>query len=209
MNDSDKLVIALPKGRLGKSAIERLIAIGITPEIGHSTRKLVLNDEANKIDVMFVKAGDVITYIEEGVADIGVVGRDNILEERADIYILKDLGFGKCTFCVAGYADRPYPAEGRPLKVATKYPNVARQFFKEKRQPIEVFYLSGSVELGPIVGLSDVIVDIVETGNTLKANGLTVLEKMHDVSAKLIANKGKYRFKMARIKHIMQALERT
>lgn len=207
--DKDTLVIALPKGRLGKSAIEKLIAIGVSPKIADETRKLIVTDETNNIDVMFVKAGDVITYIEEGVADIGVVGRDTILEERADIYVLQDLGFGQCKFCVAGYADRPYPAEGRPLKVATKYPNVAKQFFKGKRQPIEVFYLSGSVELGPIVGLSDVIVDIVETGNTLKANGLNVLEEMYDVSAKLIANKAKYRFKMARIREVMRALERT
>ncbi|MFW5913860.1 MAG: ATP phosphoribosyltransferase [Bacillota bacterium] len=207
--NNDNLVIALPKGRLGKEAIEKLIAIGIDPKIKKSSRKLIITDEENKLDVMFVKAGDVITYIEEGVADIGVVGRDNILEERADIYVLKDLDFGHCTFCVAGYADKPYPVEGRPLKVATKYPSVARRYFNEKRQPIEVFFLSGSVELGPIVGLSDVIVDIVETGNTLKANGLSVLETMHDVSAKLIANKGKYRFKMNRIQTLMNALERT
>lgn len=207
--DKGTLVIALPKGRLGKSAIEKLIKIGISPEIADETRKLIVTDKKNNVDVMFVKAGDVITYIEEGVADIGVVGRDNILEERADIYVLQDLGFGRCKFCVAGYAERPYPAEGRPLKVATKYPSVAKQYFKEKRQPIEVFYLSGSVELGPIVGLSDVIVDIVETGNTLKANGLSVLEEMYDVSAKLIANKAKYRFKMTRIKEVMRALERT
>ncbi len=207
--NKDKLIIALPKGRLGKSAIKKLIATGIDPKIGEETRKLIVTDETNNIDVMFVKAGDVITYIEEGVADIGVVGSDNILEERPDIYTLKDLGFGQCKFAVAGFRQNPYPVEGRPLRVATKYPSVARSYFKEKRQPIEIFYLSGSVELGPIVGLSDVIVDIVETGNTLKANGLSVLEEMMDISAKLIANKGKYRFKMNRINTLMDALERT
>lgn len=207
--NTKNLVIALPKGRLGKSAIEKLITIGIDPIISEDTRKLIVTDDKNNIDVMFVKAGDVITYIEEGVADIGVVGSDNILEERPDIYVLKDLGFGQCKFAVAGYASKPYPVEGRPLRVATKYPTVAKAYFKEKRQPIEIFYLSGSVELGPIVGLSDVIVDIVETGNTLKANGLSVLEEMMDISAKLIANKGKYRFKMKRINELLDALERT
>ncbi len=207
--NNERLIIALPKGRLGQSAIDQLIDIGISSDIKASSRKLIFTDEANNIDVMFVKALDVITYVEAGVADIGVVGRDNILEERADVYVLKDLGFGQCKFCVAGYADREYGGEGRVLKVATKYPNVARAYFEEKKQPIEITYLSGSVELGPMVALSDVIVDIVETGNTLRANGLSVLEEMHDVSAKLIANKSKYRFKMPRIKQIINALERT
>ena len=207
--NNPNLVIALAKGRLGKSAIEKLIAIGIDPVIGEKTRKLIVRDDANKIDVMFVKAGDVITYIEEGVADVGVVGSDTILEERPNIYVLKDLGFGQCKFSVAGFESNPYPVEGRPMRVATKYPNVAKTYFNEKRQPIEIFYLSGSVELGPIIGLSDVIVDIVETGNTLKANGLSVLEDMMDISAKLIANKSKYRFKMRRINEIIDALNRT
>ncbi len=202
------LTIALPKGRLGKDAIKRLTQVGIAKDIKESSRKLIFEDPKNNVQIMFVKALDVITYVEKGVADIGVVGRDNLLEERPDVYILKDLGFGVCKFSVAGYEGQSLTPSGRPLRVATKYPGVARAYFAKKKQPIETTYLSGSVELGPLVGISDVIVDIVETGGTLKANGLSVLEDMHDVSAKLIANRAKYRIKNAAIKTLIAYLEK-
>lgn len=201
------LTIAMPKGRLGDDALVRFRQIGYADFIDESSRKLIFTDEANKIRYMFVKPVDVITYVEQGVADIGIIGRDTILEEQADIYELLDLGFGKCKFSIAGKEGQPIYKTDSILKIATKYPRITLNYFKKKEQKIELIKLNGSVELAPLVGLSDVIVDIVETGSTLKANGLTVLEDMFDVSAKLIANRVSYRFKYQEIMTIVKALE--
>jgi ATP phosphoribosyltransferase len=157
---------------------------------------------------MFVKPIDVITYVENGVADVGVIGKDSILEEEADVYELLDLGFGKCKFSIAGYPGNVLHQKDTVLRIATKYPKVTSSYFQKRNQPIEIIKLNGSVELAPLVGLSDVIVDIVETGSTLKANGLVILEDMIDISAKLIANRVSYRFKYDRIKGLVDQLER-
>ncbi len=201
------LTIALPKGRIGKDAIERLASLGIKSVVKTASRKLVFFDEIQRIRYIFVKASDVVTYVSEGVSDLGIVGKDNILEEDRHVYEIKDLGFGKCDFAIAGFPGTTLYQKDTVLKVATKYPNVARAHFLKKRQPIHIIPLQGSVELGPIIGLSDVIVDIVETGNTLKANGLEILEPLMALSARLIVNPASYRFKHERIKAVMALLE--
>jgi ATP phosphoribosyltransferase len=201
------LTIALPKGRLGDDALVRFRQIGYADFVDETSRKLIFIDEASNIRYMFVKPVDVITYVEQGVADIGIIGRDTILEEQADIYELLDLGFGKCKFSIAGKEGQPVYKTDSVLKIATKYPKITMNYFKKKEQKIELIKLNGSVELAPLVGLSDVIVDIVETGSTLKANGLTILEDMFDVSAKLIANRVSYRFKYNEIITIVKAFE--
>ncbi len=205
--DKGYLTIALPKGRIAKEAMIYMEKLGIYDVVKSSSRKLIFTDEVIKVRYMFVKGVDVVTYVDEGVADLGVVGRDIVLEEGADIYELLDLGFGRCKFSIAGYPDTDLYSKDKVLRVATKYPNVTKKFFQSKNQPIEVFKLSGSVELGPLVGLSDVIMDIVESGSTLKANGLTVLEDITDISARLITNPVAYRYKRNRIKEITNMLE--
>ncbi|MFH5881719.1 ATP phosphoribosyltransferase [Liberiplasma polymorphum] len=205
--NNNYLTIALPKGRLGDDALIRLRCVGYADVVKTSSRKLIFIDEVKKIRYMVVKPIDVITYVEQGVADIGIIGRDNILEEQADLYELLDLGFGKCKFSIAGKIGEKLHKNDEVLKIATKYPKIAMQYFKQKEQRIEIIKLNGSVELAPLVGLSDVIVDIVETGNTLKANGLEILEDMFDVSAKLISNRVSYRFKYEAIMELCDLLQ--
>lgn len=206
---NDYLTFALPKGRLGDSAIQQFERIGLASAIEKESRKLVFIDEIRRLRFMFVKPVDVITYVENGVADLGIIGKDSILEEEADVYELLDLGFGKCKFSVAGYPGNTLHQKETVLKIATKYPRVTSNYFAKRNQPIEIIRLNGSVELAPLVGLADVIVDIVETGGTLKANGLVILEDMIEISAKLIANRVSYRFKYERIKKLMEQLEAT
>lgn len=201
----DKLTIALPKGRLGDQAIEVLKQIGLGHIIDDSTRKLVFTDQEQAVSFMLVKPSDVITYVERGVADVGIIGKDSLMEDQADVYELIDLGFGKCRFAVAGKPTMDIQKD-EVLKIATKYPNVTKAYFAKKNQPIDIIKLNGSVELAPLVGLSDVIVDIVETGSTLKANGLEILEVMHDISARLIVNRVSYRFNYEKITKIKDAL---
>ena len=186
----DKTVtFALAKGRLAEKSAELLQKCGIDcANILEPTRKLVLNDKSGKYKFIFVKPSDVPIYVEHGVADIGVVGKDTLMEEGAEVYELADLGFAKCRLAVAGYPDFDL-TDKTGLKVATKYGNIARRYFESKGQNVEIITLHGSIELGPIVGLSDVILDIVESGKTLKENGLCVLEEICDVSARLIVNK--------------------
>ena len=153
-----------------------------------------------------VKPSDVPTYVARGAADIGIVGKDTLLEENADVYELLDLGFGKCKFAIAapnGYIED----ESRPLIVATKYVNVAKNYYEKKERKIDIVKLNGSVELGPLVDLSDVILDIVETGSTLKENNLSVIEDVADISARLIGNKSSYKFKRKKIDDIVLALK--
>jgi ATP phosphoribosyltransferase len=204
---NDYLTFALPKGRLGDSAIQQFEMIGLASSIEKESRKLIFIDEEKKLRFMFVKPVDVITYVENGVADLGIIGKDSIIEEEANVYELLDLGFGKCKFSIAGYPGHVLHQRDTVLRIATKYPRVTSNYFQKRNQPIEIIKLNGSVELAPLVGLADVIVDIVETGSTLKANGLVILEDMFEISAKLIANRVSYRFKYDRMKKLVDQLE--
>lgn len=201
------LTIALPKGRLGEDALKLLKEIGYAKNVDMNSRQLIFEDINNQMTYMIVKPVDVITYVSQGVADIGIIGKDNILEEEPDVYELLDLGFGRCKFCIAGFPNQILNKQDQILKVATKYPTVTKRYFKSKNQKIEIIKLNGSVELAPLVGLSDVILDIVETGNTLKANGLVVLEEIDDISAKLIVNRSSYRFKAQKTNHLVTELK--
>jgi len=203
------LNIALPKGRLGNKVYKMLEAIGYACEeiTDENSRKLIFENEENGVKYFLVKPSDVAIYVEKGAADIGVVGKDILLENSPEIYELLDLGFGKCRMCVAAmnnFRDDTF----RPIRVATKFPNIARMHYARKNREIEIIKLYGSIELAPIVGMSDVIVDIVETGSTLRENGLEVVEEIVPISARLIANKSSYLFKEAEIKGIMAELKK-
>lgn len=204
---SDWLNVALPKGRLGDQVYRRFEKAGLScAGLQDKGRKLIFEDEATRVRYYLVKPTDVQIYVEHGVADIGVVGRDVLLESGADVLELLDLGLGKCRLAVAGRAGFDEdPA--RPLRVATKYPNVARHYYAGKSRAVELILLSGSIELAPLIGLTDVIVDIVETGSTLKENDLAVLEEIVPSSARLIANRASYRFKNAMIQDLLEKLQ--
>ncbi len=202
----DYLTVALSKGRIGKNASNILKKTGLGDCLNLNSRKLIFKDEKKKICYIYVKPADVVTYVKNGVADLGIVGKDSILEFDGDIYEIFDLGFGKCKLSIAGPSGEIVYRKDEVLKVATKYPHIANKYFEKKKQKIEIIELNGSVELAPLVGLSDVIVDIVETGNTLRANGLEVIEDMFNISARLISNKISYRFKYARIEEITKLL---
>ena len=186
------LTFALAKGRLAKKTLTYLEQIGIEMEEmkDPDTRKLIFINEDLKIKMFLSKASDVPTYVEYGAADIGVVGKDTILEEGRKLYEVMDLGFGKCRMCVCGpESARELLKHQQLIRVASKYPNIAKDYFNNiKHQTVEVIKLHGSVELAPIVGLSEVIVDIVETGTTLKENGLMVLEEICPLSARVVVN---------------------
>lgn len=200
----DSLTIALAKGRTADSTIELLYKTGIEfPDFSKESRKLVFYSSDKKIKLIFVKAVDVCTYVDKGAADIGVVGKDNILESGADIYELLDLKIGKCKFSVAGRNDQPPLSETSSLTVASKYPRVAETFFKQKGIEVDIIKLNGSVELAPLIGMSDVIVDIVETGNTIRENGLKVMEDIDDISTRLIVNKSSFATKTSSIQYII------
>ena len=178
-------------------------------EIGH-TRKLILEDEKNKIRFFLVKPSDVTTYVEYGSADIGVVGKDVILEENRNLYEVLDLGFGKCKVVVAGPKDLVGKWQDvNHKRVATKYPNITRSFFEQtKKESIEIIKLNGSIELAPLIGLSEIIVDIVETGTTLKENGLVVLETITDVSARLVVNRVSLKMKQSAIESVISGFKK-
>ena len=208
----DNLTIAIAKGRIEKDIYRRLEALNMEKWIDRDSRKLIFTDEENHITYIHVKPSDDVTYVEKGVADLGIVGKDTILENEneSEVYELYDLGFGKCKFSVAGMKgkkDKYLTSEN--LKVATKYPVIAKNFFKSRGQKIDIIKLNGSVELGPIVGLSDVIVDLVETGNTIKANGLEVYEDLFDISARIIANRVSYKFNYDKIQKIIDLFDST
>ena len=195
--------VALPKGRLGSKVFDIFAKIGYDCDEMHSdSRQLVFTSEENGISYFLVKPSDVSIYVEHGAADIGIVGKDILLEYEPDVYELLDLGIGKCRMCVAGmndFKDNPDVA----LRVATKFVNIAKTHFKSINRNIEIIKLNGSIELAPILDLSDVIVDIVETGTTLKENNLTVLNEFLPISARLIANKASYKFKTDEINKIV------
>ena len=193
--DQGMLNVALPKGRLGDKVYDLLARIGYgCPEDYNATRKLVVENPAAGIRYFLVKPSDVAIYVEHGAADVGIVGKDILTEASADVYELLDTGLGKCRMCVAApadYQDDP----SRPVRVATKFVNVAKSYYASMGRDIDIIKLNGSIELAPILGLSDVIVDIVETGTTLRENGLKVVTEFMPVSARFIANKASYQFK--------------
>ena len=186
------LTVALTKGRLADKTLDLFEKIGITVDEmkDKGTRKLIFTNEETGLRFFLAKGPDVPTYVEYGAADIGVVGSDIIMEEKRRVYEVLDLGFGKCRMCVCGPAEAGELLKHHEMiRVASKYPNIARDYFYNiKQQTVDIIKLNGSVELGPIVGLSDVIVDIVETGSTLKENGLKVLEEVCPLSARMIVN---------------------
>lgn len=200
------LNVALPKGRLGDKVYELFASIGYDcSEIYADNRKLVFESEENNVRYLLVKPSDVAIYIARGAADIGVVGKDILDEGSFDVYELLDLKLGKCNMCVA--AQNGYVEDiDRPIRVATKFPNIAKRYYSSLNREIDIIKLNGSIEIAPILGLSDVIVDIVETGTTLKENNLSVFEKIMPISARLIANKSAYRFNSAVIDDITRQL---
>ncbi|MBQ7446945.1 MAG: ATP phosphoribosyltransferase [Eubacterium sp.] len=204
------LTFALGKGRLAKEAMNRLEKIGISCEEmkDKDSRKLIFVNEELKLKFFLSKGPDVPTYVEYGAADIGVVGRDTILEEGRNIYEVLDLGFGKCRMCVCGpESAKDLLLHHEQIRVATKYPKIARTYFDNKKhQTAEIIKLNGSIELAPIVGLSDVIVDIVETGSTLRENGLSVLEEVCPLSARMVVNPVSMKMEQQRIAKIIEAL---
>ncbi len=206
------LTFALAKGRLAFKTLEILESIGITCEEikDKDSRKLIFVNEEQKLKFFLAKASDVPTYVEYGAADIGVVGKDTILEENRDLYEVMDLGIGKCRMCVCG----PESAgkllnSGEIIRVATKYPRIAKDYFQNKKhKTVEIIKLNGSIELAPIVGLSEVIVDIVETGTTLRENGLTVLEEVMPLSARMVVNRVSMKMQHDRIADIIEKLKK-
>ena len=204
------ITFALAKGRLAKKAMALREQLDITcEEMKGDSRKLIFVNEELKVKFFLAKAPDVPTYVEYGAADIGIVGKDTLMEENRNLYEMLDLKFGKCCFAVAGPEEaREKLSKCNDLRVATKYPVISKDYFyKKKHQTIEIVKLNGSVELAPIVGLSDVIVDIVETGSTLKANGLVVLEEICPVSARVVVNRVSMKLKHKRITEIIQGLK--
>lgn len=195
--------VALPKGRLGNKVFDIFAKVGYDCDEMHSdSRQLVFTSEENGISYFLVKPSDVSIYVEHGAADIGIVGKDILLEYEPEVYELLDLDIGKCRMCVAGkndFKDNPDVA----LRVATKFVNIAKTYYKSINRDIEIIKLNGSIELAPLLDLSDVIVDIVETGTTLKENSLGVLTEILPISARLIANKASYKFKTDEINRIV------
>ena len=209
--DMRYLTFALGKGRLVKDTMELLNKCGIECEevLDKKTRKLIFTNEELGLKFFLAKGPDVPTYVEYGAADIGIVGADTILEENRRVYEVLDLGFGKCRMCVCGPHDAKSLLEHREMiRVASKYPNIAKDyFFNKKHQTVDIIKLNGSVELGPIVNLSDVIVDIVETGSTLRENGLEVLEEICPLSARVIVNQVSMQMETERIRKIINAMK--
>jgi len=210
MTEDRYLTFALGKGRLANKTLELFEQIGITCEEmkDKDSRKLIFVNEELKLRFFLAKGPDVPTYVEYGAADIGVVGRDTIVEENRNVYEVLDLGFGKCRMCVCGPASaRELLQHHERIRVASKYPNIAKDYFyNKKHQTVDIIKLNGSVELGPLVELSDVIVDIVETGSTLRENGLEVLEEVCPLSARMIVNPVSMQMESGRIRELVAKL---
>lgn len=203
---NDYLNVALPKGRLGESVYSMFEKAGFEcPEIKEEGRKLIFENADAKVRYFWVKPSDVAIYVERGAADIGVCGKDIILEYEPDVYELLDLECGKCRMCVCGKADF-YDDPNVTLTVATKFSNIAVGYYASLGRDIDIIHLNGSIELAPILGLSDVIVDIVETGKTLKENNLKIIEEIVPISARLIANKSAFKFKSFLIEKLRRSL---
>ena len=204
---SAMLNIALPKGRLGEKAYGVLAQAGYPcPEVLMDNRKLTFENEAAGVRYFWVKPSDVAVYVERGATDLGIAGSDILTEYRPDVYELLDLRMGRCRMCVAGPKDFA-DDHAHTLRVATKFPSIARSYYNARSREIDLIHLNGSIELAPILGLSDVIVDIVETGKTLRENGLAVLDEIMPISARLIANKSSDKFKGAQIRRLMERVK--
>ena len=203
------LNVALPKGRLGNKVYSLLAQVGYgCAENYNDSRKLVVENREAGIRYFLVKPSDVAIYVEHGAADVGIVGKDILNESGADVYELLDTGLGKCRMCVAGkndFADDP----GRALRVATKFVNIAKAYYGGQGRDIDIIKLNGSIELAPLLGLSDVIVDIVETGTTLRENDLKVITEFMPISARFIANKASYQFKHREVDRMLEQLRET
>lgn len=208
--DTDTISIALPKGRLGEKAHAMLEAAGyICPENPEESRRLVFEDRVSNVRYFWVKPSDVVIYVERGVADVGVAGKDILLEYGSDVYELLDLGIGKCRMCVSAGKGFSAGSVNRTLRVATKFPNIARGHFAKQGHDIDIIKLNGSIELAPLLGLSDVIVDIVETGATLRDNDMEPVETIVDISARLISNKVSHKFKNEAIMRLCDSISRA
>lgn len=204
------LSIALTKGRLEKQTVALLekSGYGIEPLLNKG-RQLVLADTKKDINYFLVKAWDCVTYVEHGVADVGVVGKDTLLESGNEYYEVMDLGLGKCGFIVASLPEKDVFTKVGHIKIGTKYPTVAKEYFKKKGMDVEIIKIEGSVELAPILGLCDAIVDIMETGSTLKENGLIVFDRICDISARVIVNKASFKLKRNEIKNLLEDLAKV
>lgn len=203
------LNIALPKGRLGDQVYELLAPIGYDcKSIYEENRKLVFENKENGVRYLLVKPSDVAIYVEHNAADVGIVGKDILLESRPDVYELLDLKLGKCRMAVAAREDFVEDMD-RPLRVATKFVNIAKTYYAGINREIEIIKLNGSIELAPILGLSDVIVDIVESGNTIRENHLKVVEEFLQISARFIANKSSFEFKNQVIREMVEKLSQA
>jgi ATP phosphoribosyltransferase len=204
------ITIALAKGRLAELTVDLLEKAGLDiAELREKSRKLIFTDEKNKFKFILVKASDVPTYVEYGAADIGVVGRDTLLEDGKDLYEVIDLGYGACKMAVAGPKELAGKLDGmNHIRVASKYVNIAKNYYQfDKKQSVEIIKLHGSVELAPLVGLSEVIVDIVESGKTLKENGLVVLEEICDLSARFVVNRVSMKMERERILSLVDKIK--
>ena len=209
-DDMQYLTIALPKGKLFYLAKDLFAKVGfVADNLEEKSRKLVITNEELKLKFIIAKSADVPTYVEHGAADIGVIGKDVLMEAQKDVYELLDLGFGRCHLMMAVPKDkkRAKLTDYTHTRVATKFPNVAKQFFTSKGMQMEYIKMNGSIELGPIVGLSESIVDIVETGTTLRENNLEEIAFIAEASARLIANRASFKLKFDRISKLVKALE--
>jgi len=202
------LRIALTKGRLEEYAIKMFEGIGLDcTELKNKGRKLILKDEKNNIEFFLVKSADVLTYVEHGAADIGIVGKDTLMEQNKIFYEVVDLKIGKCIFALAALPSfKSYDGYNRK-KIATKYPTVAKDYFKRNKEDVEIIKIDGSVELAPILELSDAIVDLVETGDTLKENGLIIIDKICDISARMIVNRASMKMNKERISNLISRVQ--
>ena len=204
------LRIALTKGRLERDTVAMFERIGFDCTAVHEKgRKLILPIGDNQFEVVLAKAADVITYVEHGVCDLGVVGKDTIIENGSSFYEVLDLGFGKSKFALAAPKGTDFYSGYASKTIATKYPNVARSFFEGKGMDVKIIKIEGSVELAPLLGLSDAIIDIVETGSTLKENGLEVIEKVCDISARLIVNTASMKLRKQEIDTLINQMEQA
>ena len=206
---NNRLTIALSKGRIFKETMPLLEAAGIKAlDDPETSRKLILDTNQDDVKLVIIRATDVPVYVQYGAADLGVTGKDVLMEHGgAGLYEMLDLKIARCKLMTAGFADKPLP--GGQIKVATKFVNCTRRFFAEQGRQVEIIKLYGSMELAPIVGLADIIVDVVDTGNTLKANGLTPLEHMADISSRIIVNSASMKTKNQRIKALLDHLKST
>jgi ATP phosphoribosyltransferase len=206
------LTIALAKGRLQDAALEYFARVGIlVPEEALVSRRLLVEDESARYSFLFVKPADVPVYVEYGVADAGICGRDVLMESQADVHEPLDLGFGACRLVVAGRAETAERGYNllTTARVATKYPRIAADYFQRRGVPVELITLSGSIELAPVLGLSDHIVDLVETGRTLKDNGLEVIDTIAESTARLIVNRASYHLKRSAVVDLVAALRKA